>query len=115
MSGPVEQLREESCRPGASRLTAAEVEALRPLLHEDWKVVNEQRLERTWSLPNFSAGLDLVNQMGAIAEEENHHPDLKLSWGSVEVILWTHTAGGLTRSDFVLAAKYDQLAVTGQS
>ena len=53
--------------------------------------------------------LDLVNRIGALAEEQGHHPDLHLAWGRVGVEIWTHKIDGLTESDFILAAKIDAL------
>jgi 4a-hydroxytetrahydrobiopterin dehydratase len=53
--------------------------------------------------------LDFVNRVGAIAEEQGHHPDLYLSWGKTRVDIWTHKINGLTESDFILAAKIDQI------
>jgi 4a-hydroxytetrahydrobiopterin dehydratase len=50
-----------------------------------------------------------VNRVGALAEEEGHHPDLHLGWGRVGVVLWTHAAGGLTENDFILAARIDRI------
>jgi 4a-hydroxytetrahydrobiopterin dehydratase len=48
-----------------------------------------------------------VNKVGAIAEEQGHHPDILLGWGKAEVTTWTHKINGLTESDFILAAKID--------
>ena len=60
-------------------------------------------------LPGLLTALDFVNRTGAIAEAAGHHPDLLLSWGKVEVKIWTHKIDGLTESDFILAAKIEQL------
>ena len=57
----------------------------------------------------FAGALDFANRVGAIAEAEGHHPDLLVAWGRVEVTIWTHKINGLTESDFILAAKIDQL------
>ena len=59
--------------------------------------------------PDFRTALDFVNRVGAVAEQEGHHPDLGLSWGKVDVTTWTHKIDGLTESDFILAAKIDRL------
>ena len=74
-----------------------------------WKVVDGKKLARTYSFPDFQKGLDFVNKVGAIAEKQGHHPDVHLSWGSVEVETSTHDAGGLTEQDFLLASQIDQL------
>ncbi len=65
-------------------------------------------LTRTYKFKGFMPGVELVNRIAAIAEDEGHHPDLCLGWGYLTVQLWTHAAGGLTENDFILAAKVDQ-------
>jgi 4a-hydroxytetrahydrobiopterin dehydratase len=94
------------CRGGVPPLTSAEIA---PLLAEvdGWSVVDNHHLEKTYKLKNFAEALDLVNRIGAVAEEQNHHPDLLLAWGKVGVQIWTHKINGLTESDFVFAAKCD--------
>ena len=59
---------------------------------------------------DFKQALDFVNRVGAIAEQEGHHPDILLAWGKAEITMWTHKIDGLTHSDFVMAAKIDQLS-----
>lgn len=87
-----------------------------PLLREleqqlgpGWKVVVDHHLEKEIDFPDFATGLAFVNRVGALAEEEGHHPDLFLAWGKVRISIYTHKVDGLTRSDFILAAKIDQL------
>jgi len=74
-----------------------------------WKVVNEHHIVRACKFPDFKSALAFVNRVGALAEEQGHHPDILLGWGKVEVTLLTHAVDGLTESDFILAAKIDQL------
>jgi 4a-hydroxytetrahydrobiopterin dehydratase len=92
------------CRGGVPPLAGEELERLARQLPE-WQIVNQHHLRRIFSFPDFRTALDFVNKAGAIAEEEGHHPDLLLSWGKVEVTIWTHAIDGLTESDFILAAK----------
>ena len=68
------------------------------------------RLHRTHRFRDFAGGLALVNRVGVVADEEDHHPDVLLAWGRLEFTLWTHAANGLTDNDFILAAKIDRLA-----
>jgi 4a-hydroxytetrahydrobiopterin dehydratase len=63
---------------------------------------------RSFHFPDFRSALDFVNRVGAVAEEEGHHPDLTLRWGRVDVVTYTHKIDGLTESDFILAAKIDR-------
>jgi 4a-hydroxytetrahydrobiopterin dehydratase len=74
-----------------------------------WEIVGEHHLEKGYAFPDFAGALDFTNRVGAIAEQQGHHPDILLSWGKVRVTIWTHKIDGLTRSDFVLAAKIDAL------
>lgn len=74
-----------------------------------WQVTDEHHLSRSFVFPDFKSALDFVNRIGAVAEEEGHHPDLLLSWGKVDVKIWTHKIDGLSESDFILAAKIDRL------
>ena len=74
-----------------------------------WRVVDEHHLEKDYRFPDFAVALGYVNRVGAMAEEQHHHPDLQLAWGKVRVAIWTHKIDGLTESDFVFAAKCDAL------
>ena len=96
------------CRGGVPPLKSEELERLKQQL-PGWQVVDEHHLLKSFSFPDFRSALGFVNKAGAIAEEEGHHPDMLLSWGKVEVKTWTHKIDGLTESDFILAAKIDQL------
>jgi len=96
------------CQGGVPPLRGAEIEKYRAEIPE-WNVVNEHHLERVFSFPDFRTALEFVNRVGELAEEQGHHPDLLLSWGRVEVRIWTHKVDGLTESDFILAAKIDRL------
>ena len=77
----------------------------------DWKVlINEKKafyLSRIYNFSNFEQSLSFINKVSNIAEEENHHPDLKFGWGYAEVNIFTHKINGLTLSDFILASKID--------
>lgn len=75
----------------------------------NWKVVEGKKLSRVFTFPDFKTGLDFVNRVGEIAEGQGHHPDVRLSWGRVEIETWTHDAGGLTEQDFLLASQIDGL------
>jgi 4a-hydroxytetrahydrobiopterin dehydratase len=75
----------------------------------NWEVIDEHHLTRTFSFPDFKAALAFVNRVGAVAEEQGHHPDIFLAWGKVQITLWTHKIDGLTESDFIMAAKIDTL------
>ncbi len=96
------------CRGGVPPLRGEELEHLKARL-SGWTVVQDHHLEKSFTFPDFRTALDFVNRVGAVAEQEGHHPDLYLSWGKVEARIWTHKIDGLTESDFILAAKIDDL------
>jgi 4a-hydroxytetrahydrobiopterin dehydratase len=96
------------CRGGVPPLKGVELERMQAQV-TGWQVVNEHHLSRTYTFADFRTALDFVNRVGAVAEAEGHHPDLYLAWGKVGVEIWTHKIDGLTESDFILAAKIDQL------
>jgi len=96
------------CRGGTPPLAGKDLELLSKQLPH-WKVVDAHHITRAFTFPDFGQALDFVNKVGGIAEEQGHHPDILLSWGKAEITTWTHKINGLTESDFILAAKIDQL------
>lgn len=104
-------LTERSCEPCSGDVPPLESDRIDELRAEipDWEVVEMHHLVRAFEFPDFATALEFTNRVGELAEEEGHHPDLHLSWGQVEVEIWTHAIDGLTESDFILAAKIDEL------
>jgi 4a-hydroxytetrahydrobiopterin dehydratase len=97
------------CKGGIPPLKGEMLQQYQNQLAGDWKVVDEQRLEKTYKFKNFRQALDFTVQVGELAENVNHHPDIFLAWGQVKLQIWTHKIGGLSESDFILAAKADRL------
>lgn len=104
-------LAEKTCVPCRGGVPALKGEALHTLSHQlpNWKVVDEHHIMRVFTFPDFLQALEFVNRVGALAEEQGHHPDILLAWGKTEITLWTHKVDGLTESDFIMAAKIDTL------
>lgn len=96
------------CSGNTPRLKSQEIDALFQQLGPGWKVDNERHLEKEYQFPNFKQALKFTNEIGEIAEQEGHHPDIYLTWGKVKLIIWTHKINGLSESDFILAAKCDE-------
>ena len=94
------------CKGGVPPLRGARLQSLLAQLEEGWTIVDEHHLEREYRFRDFAEALAFTNRIGAMAEEQQHHPDLHLAWGRVRVTVWTHKIDGLTESDFILAAKY---------
>lgn len=96
------------CRGGVPPLPAEEVRKLLAQL-DRWEVVNEHHLRKEFKFDDFKATQLFVNRVGELAEEQWHHPDICYGWGRAEITIWTHKIDGLTESDFILAAKIDEL------
>ncbi len=108
------QLEHETCIPCEGGVPKASPAVVTDLARQvpDWHVVTRDavdRLERVFRFPNFVDALAFTNRVGAIAEDQAHHPALLTEWGRVTVTWWTHAVGGLHRNDFVMAAKTDVL------
>src|SRR4051812_8723256 len=97
------------CKGGVPPLKGNDLAKLRNELKPGWQTVKEHQLECEFKFKDFREALDFTNEVGELAEEQGHHPDIYLSWGKVKVTIWTHKIDGLTESDFVLAAKIDKL------
>ena len=98
------------CRGGVPPLKGEELAELVQQLGGGWNVVDEHHVEKEYLFKNFREALDFTNILGEIAEREGHHPDILLTWGRVRVVIYTHKIDGLTESDLILAAKYDEAA-----
>ena len=96
------------CRGGVPPLEPAKVQELLGQLEQGWGLNSAGHIERMYTFNNFAEALAFVNRVGAVAEEEGHHPDLYLAWGKCKVEIWTHKINGLTESDFYMAAKADR-------
>lgn len=97
----------EACLPDSPPVTGAEGQQLLQQL-PGWQIVDVDgipRLKRKFEFENFAEALAFTNRVGALAEEENHHPEIVTEWGAATVSWWTHSIGGLHRNDFIMAAR----------
>ena len=97
------------CKGGVPPLRGRELDALLEQLGGSWQVVGEHHLAKDYRFKDFARALAFTNRVGGMSEEQQHHPDIRLSWGRVRIEIWTHKIDGLTESDFVFAAKADRL------
>jgi 4a-hydroxytetrahydrobiopterin dehydratase len=100
-----------ACRRDAPTVSEVEIAEFHPQV-PDWEIVEVdgiKRLRRVFSADDFAQALEFTNRVGALAEEEGHHPALLTEWGRTTVTWWTHKIKGLHRNDFVMAAKTDAL------
>ena len=96
------------CPPGTPALRGPELASWTAEL-PGWEVVDQHHLRREYRFPDFLTALSFVNRIAEVAEAEQHHPDLTLSWGRVVVETYTHSIGGLSANDFILAARIEAL------
>ena len=104
------ELADRECIPCRGDVPALPPDAARKLLEElggAWGLVDDKKLQKQYEFPDFAGALAFTNRAAAVAEAQNHHPDIHLAWGKVGIEIWTHKIDGLTESDFVLAAKCD--------
>jgi 4a-hydroxytetrahydrobiopterin dehydratase len=99
----------EACEKGTPPLAEEEAATLAEQV-PGWNREGNQTLRRTFEFPNFRDAFGFVARAALVAEAEFHHPDIELGWGRAAFILTTHAASGLTRNDFVMAAKLNELA-----
>jgi len=93
-------------------LSGTELETFLELLNNDWQAIDGHHLEKTYRFNNFQEALDFTNEVGALAESVDHHPEICLTWGKAKITIWTHGIGGLSEADFVFAARADRFVNT---
>lgn len=98
-----------SCTENTPRLTDKEITNYLTLF-PDWQL-KEGKLERQVKVKDFREALKLANRIGEIADQENHHPDLLVSWGLLKIIIYTHAVQAMTENDFILAAKIQHIVL----
>jgi len=99
----------EACTGETPRLQPDEIDRLRTELDAGWDVVDGRKLFRRFAFKDFARAFAFAAKVAELAEQEGHHPDLRVGWGYLEVETTTHAIGGLSRNDFILAAKIDRL------
>lgn len=97
----------QACTGSTPKVAGEELDSLRGELSAEW-AVEDDRLRRRMRFADFAAAFTAATHVALIAEAEGHHPDLCLGWGRLEIELTTHAVKGLTRNDFIMAAKIDE-------
>lgn len=98
-----------ACEGGIPPLTHEEIEKFHPEVPE-WSVASDElSISRDFKFKNFKEAIDFADRVGALAEEEGHHPVLTVRWGKVGIVLTTDAINGLSENDFILAAKIDRV------
>ncbi|MBS3818922.1 4a-hydroxytetrahydrobiopterin dehydratase [bacterium] len=99
------------CRGGEPPLSEGKIQEMKPKVPQ-WNIVerqNVERLERVFRFKNFQEALRFTNEVGKLAQEEEHHPKIVTQWGRVKVSWFTHKIKGLHKNDFIMAAKTNDL------
>ena len=105
-------LTQKTCIPCQGGIPPLSPEEAKNLLDQvpGWTLTDaSDRLNRKITFDDFVAALDFVNKVGALAEEEGHHPDISFGWGYADIVLFTHKIQGLHENDFIMAAKINEL------
>lgn len=97
------------CQIGGKPLKEDEIKEYMKDLKDGWNIENNEIIEKNYKFKDFQQALNFTNKIGALAEEEGHHPRITLSWGSVVVELTTFKIHGLHQNDFIMAAKIDEI------
>lgn len=97
------------CEVGAIPLQPDEVKDMLKELDEGWSSEDDKSIQKTFKFDDFMGAMNFANKIADLAEEEGHHPSLKVSWGKLKVNLQTIKIKGLHDNDFILASKIDKL------
>lgn len=107
-----EDLASRKCAPCKEGTAALSEDAARGLLASVplWSLRERvTRLSRLFEFKDFLQAMEFVNRVAEVAETAGHHPDIAIHWNKVDLVLWTHTIGGLHENDFIVAATIDRL------
>lgn len=104
-------LAQETCKPCQGQTDALKGDELSKLADqiEGWDVVEEHHIQKHFEFDDFNDALTFVNRVGEVAEQQGHHPNICFTYGEADIKIFTHAVDGLSRADFVLAAKIDEL------
>lgn len=109
----MEKLTEKKCVPcegGVQPFTTAQIKEYCAQLKTDWVVLDDKKIQQKFKFKDFAGAMAFVNTVAELAEQEGHHPDMRVfGWNKVEIELSTHAIGGLSENDFILAAKIEEL------
>jgi len=105
----MEDLENKKCVPCEGGIKSLKGDKLRLYIEQisNWQIIEDHHIIKKFKFPDFKKALDFVNKVGELAEQENHHPDILLGWGKVEITLFTHAIDGLSENDFIVAKKID--------
>lgn len=97
------------CTQGAVGLTSEEIQTYLSELGSSWECLDSKKIQKKFSFSDFLAAMKFVHSVADIAEQEGHHPDIHIFYNKVTIELSTHSIGGLSENDFIVAAKIDAI------
>ncbi len=103
---------QKKCVPCEGRqavLKAKDIEKYMSELQDGWEVSKSMKISKLFKFKDFKEAIKFVDEVAVLAEKEGHHPDISINYSQVNILLWTHSIGGLSENDFILAAKIDTL------
>ncbi len=106
------ELHEKHCIPCEGKAVPLQEEAVRNYLNKltkKWEIVEHKKIRHEFIWKDFIEAIEFVNNVAELAEQEDHHPDIHISYKKVIIELWTHAIGGLSENDFILASKIEKL------
>ena len=111
----MDELAKKNCIPCKGGIPPFDISEIHKYLKKvnGWTVEKNKNnfyfLEKNFKFTNFSESQKFVNEVGNIAEDQGHHPDIIFGWGYAKIQIFTHKIKGLVESDFILAAKIDKI------
>jgi 4a-hydroxytetrahydrobiopterin dehydratase len=100
------------CEGGVIPFDISEIHKYQKMV-DDWNIIKDKKdiyfLEKEFKFKNFLESQKFINEVGKIAENEGHHPEITFGWGYAKVNITTHAIEGLSENDFILAAKIDKI------
>ncbi len=104
----------QACEGGVPPLASNEIREYKQQLKTEWEVTTDEKwIRKSFKFKNFKRTMDFANKITEIAESEQHHPDLYITFGKCIVYLSTHAIGGLSENDFIVAAKIEEIPEAG--
>lgn len=104
---PLKERKCKSVEKGKKPFDKEKIEKYMDMLPQGWDLVGNKKIRKKYFFENFSRAMAFVQEIARVAEEEQHHPDICISYAAVEISLGTHDLGGLSENDFIMAAKID--------
>ncbi len=98
-----------ACEGGTPPLTADQVATYLAELKTPWEVIDNKKIRHLYTFIDFKEAMAFVNKVADVAEAEQHHPDITVSWNKVTIELTTHSIGGLSENDFIVASKIETI------